>query len=364
MQKTMLECVTKLIAILLLLLPVGAYGAPAIQSVSGTYSTGSTVTIVSTGSSFGTKSPAAPVLWAPFDTGISPSSLGRVTTWQENNCIDYVSSGGWAGGAAKTRDSCSKSSSGTAELGITTSGIGYFFNTLGQKSYIYRHRKMGYTDDTNLKSLEIMVTGNYTSGNNIVFNHSSGQWITQNISPASYCYMNQSPAENQWVTEELITQTASSGGANAFLEWWANGSLIRSSGQGCQVSWRGSGGTNMDNIKPAFHGDYNTSGGTLATATERWDDLYVDSTWARVILGNASTLAASTHREIQIPTSWSASSITISFNQGTFLGGTTAYLFVIDSNNAASGGTQITIGGGGGGVPPRVPSPTTNIIVY
>jgi hypothetical protein len=220
---------------------------------------------------------------------------------------------------------------------------------------------MGYTDDVNLKSLEVMVTGNYTSGNNIVFNHSSSQWISQNISPSSYCYMNQSPAENQWATEELITQTGSSTGTNAFIEWWANGSLIRSSAQGCQVSLRDAGGINMDNIKPAFHGDYNTAGGTLSTAPEWWDDLYVDSTWARVILGNASTLAASTHREIQIPTAWSAGSITISFNQGTFPSGSTAYLFVIDSSNAASGGTQITIGGGG--APPRVPSPTTNIIV-
>ena len=41
-----------------------------------------------------------------------------------------------------------------------------------------------------------------------------------------------------------------------------------------------------------------------------WDDVYIDTTQARVEIGDAPTYAASRHREIQLPTAWSDSSIT------------------------------------------------------
>src|SRR3989344_635013 len=90
-----------------------------------------------------------------------------------------------------------------------------------------------------------------------------------------------------------------------------------------------------------------------------FDDVYFDYTQARVMLGNASTFADSTIREIQIPTAWAGGSINITANTGAFASGATAYLYVIDSNgNVNTNGFPITIGGGGSSdtQPPTIPT--------
>jgi hypothetical protein len=91
-------------------------------------------------------------------------------------------------------------------------------------------------------------------------------------------------------------------------------------------------------------------------------EIYVDSTVARVEIGDGSTWSTSTHREIQIPNSWSASEVHITLNQGSFADGSTAYLYVIDSRGNVSNGLQIVFGTIYGSVdtsnpiaPPRVP---------
>lgn len=75
------------------------------------------------------------------------------------------------------------------------------------------------------------------------------------------------------------------------------------------------------------------------------DDIYIDSTPSRVEMGNAAAWEANTHREIQVPSAWSDTSVTVSMNQGIFANGTTAYLYVIDANGAVNGtGFPVTIG--------------------
>jgi len=76
-----------------------------------------------------------------------------------------------------------------------------------------------------------------------------------------------------------------------------------------------------------------------------FDDVYMSNTRARIEIGNASTWSACTHREVQIPTSWSSGSITATVNQGSFADGASAYLYVVDAEGAASAsGYPITIG--------------------
>jgi hypothetical protein len=76
-----------------------------------------------------------------------------------------------------------------------------------------------------------------------------------------------------------------------------------------------------------------------------WSEVYIDTTQARVEIGNASTWDACTHREIQIPKTWSDSAITATVNQGTFKNGEAAYVFVVDANGNVSPGKQITFSG-------------------
>lgn len=77
------------------------------------------------------------------------------------------------------------------------------------------------------------------------------------------------------------------------------------------------------------------------------EDMYIDTSWARVELGNASTYTASTHREIQVPTSWADGSVSVTFHPGTFTAGTTVYLYVTDANNIISPSVPVKIGGSG-----------------
>ena len=69
-----------------------------------------------------------------------------------------------------------------------------------------------------------------------------------------------------------------------------------------------------------------------------FDDLFADNTRARVEIGNASTWSGCTQREIQIPVSWSGSSISISANKGSFGSFSGKYLYVVDSSGNVSAG--------------------------
>ena len=90
-----------------------------------------------------------------------------------------------------------------------------------------------------------------------------------------------------------------------------------------------------------------------------WDDVYIDTTQARVEIGDAPTYEASLHREIQLPTAWSDSSITITVNQGGFSNLPNLYLYVTDSDGHVNS-TGIPLVAGIHSLAPAVPaSPTT-----
>lgn len=72
------------------------------------------------------------------------------------------------------------------------------------------------------------------------------------------------------------------------------------------------------------------------------DNVYVDSTRARVEIGNHPEWSQCTRREIQIPTAWSDTSIGFELNRGGLSAGP-AYIFVVDTNGRASAGFPITL---------------------
>jgi hypothetical protein len=88
--------------------------------------------------------------------------------------------------------------------------------------------------------------------------------------------------------------------------------------------------------------------GNYGYGKQRWnvyfDDIYIDNTWARVEIGNASTYSACTKREIQPAVRWSDSSIDITLNQGSFSTLNGLFLFVVDSNGNASSGVPLKAG--------------------
>jgi hypothetical protein len=65
-------------------------------------------------------------------------------------------------------------------------------------------------------------------------------------------------------------------------------------------------------------------------------DLYFDNTSQRVMICNGSTWDSRGICEVQIPSVWSATSITATVNQGSFADGSNAYLYVVDANGEAN----------------------------
>ena len=83
--------------------------------------------------------------------------------------------------------------------------------------------------------------------------------------------------------------------------------------------------------------------------TSNWryfDDVYLDTTLARVVLANKPSLSESTIIENQIPTAWSDGSITATVNLGQFTQGQAAYIFVVDATGDVSAtGAPVVAGG-------------------
>ncbi len=63
-----------------------------------------------------------------------------------------------------------------------------------------------------------------------------------------------------------------------------------------------------------------------------WGDVYIDNTIARVVVGDAPVFTSCRHLEIQIPTAWSPSSVAVQVNRGSFEPASPAWLFVLDAN--------------------------------
>lgn len=88
-------------------------------------------------------------------------------------------------------------------------------------------------------------------------------------------------------------------------------------------------------------------------AARAFDDVYVDTTLSRVIIGNASTYSACTVLEPQPPTAWDSGggSITVTVNQGALTAGT-VYVYVWDSsNNYNTNGYEVTLSESGASTP-------------
>ncbi len=334
---------------------VCAYSAPALAAPSVTslatpsgLTHGAISTITGTG--FGTKSPAKPYLWADFNSGsLLPSSLGLHTTWEQNENMVYNASEG-AGGTGVAK---STGKSGTWTLRADASGFSW--NDLSSKMYLFRKTKRNFSlqspvinwkawrvwaDDVNV----YVGTGNggcapeYISGYGVtetwpyLYNGAGINGVTLDDV--------QGPV-NAWNTDEIIYQT-NSNLTDFDGRFWYNVNGREVGKFPVNVGWttyhwklRDSLATSQNMIRnfPVHGVQANAADLFNANNYAYWaDDVYLDTTWARVMIGNAPTWGASTQKEIQIPTAWSDTSISIVLNRGTFSNLGTGYLYVVDAN--------------------------------
>ena len=168
------------------------------------------------------------------------------------------------------------------------------------------------------------------------------------------------PDAGAWNRIEFFIDEGSIYGRETIFMWkdGAGTGAMNTNGDGGPLSDNQSGdGCIGGKLKLGYYHTWNTDDlGTQMWRAIYFDDVYVDSTQARVELGNDVSFDDCTHREIQIPTSWGDTSIGATINAGTFVADDEVYLFVVDREGNVSGGYELTMGGegppGGGTIAP------------
>jgi len=142
------------------------------------------------------------------------------------------------------------------------------------------------------------------------------------------------PIGGAWVKREILIKTSSTnGGAITITE--NNGAP--------SVTYAGMTDPYSGIARSAGPGGFARACGSVNNR-RYFADLYMDTTPQRVVLANNVVYAAATITELQIPTSWSDTSIGVTVNLGTFSTGQTAYLFVFDSTGTPSAsGFPVTV---------------------
>lgn len=336
-----------------------ALAQPVVSSASGTWAHKGTVTI--SGSGFGTKPTAAPLVW----DDASGTDLGAK----------------WDGAIPSAATTAVANIAYRAPIrGIApphTRTNRYIAGAHAQEAYdagynvmVWKNRSVTYPSTTYVsyyfRADDAWVFGGDDNFKNFAWSvgpdpYQGNYWyIEYNPRPTSrtsYCgwtlydsgSMGLNPAitwgggctnpmGGQWVKVEMLIRF--SRGTDGFIRVYENGQSV--------INYTGTTDTVSGSTRVLGIGGYARI--RNSNNYRYYTDLYVDTTLAHVVLGNASTLAASTKREVQVPTGWTATSVTIAANLGAFASGERAYLYVVDSNgNANAQGYPVTIGSGGGG---------------
>ncbi|MFA6253018.1 MAG: fibronectin type III domain-containing protein [Patescibacteria group bacterium] len=336
---------------------------PAISSVSGTISDGSAITI--TGSGFGAKSQAAPLRWDDFDSG----TLGARLPSQAN--------GGWTTGANQagkeprysnthvrlpgTLSAYQNFTGGNYNSEISLQGLfdgnvylsGWFYRTSSgapSRNFKWIQFRQGDLDEASWEFRQDAYPST-NSGHMYVANS------CPNGVPCSLCddevgmpgYTSANCNMYYGMNGDLKT-----GGWHRYEIWLTQGTLGQNNGH-ARIWLDGQPWMNMNGVfDPSgcrFHNMwlgfyFATDTGTPQPQMETWwDELYVDTTPARVEICPNATWANKGKCEVQVASTWSNSQVTVRVNQGALNNGQSAYVYLVDANNVASQPYAITIAG-------------------
>ena len=344
--------------IILLLLPCAALAVPSISGVSGNIDHDQTGVTIS-GSDFGSKSTAAPTRWETFD------DYGN----NGDTFADLYAAGGWW---RTDRDTSNDQVTLSSQYQRTGEGLAariYMYRPGGYYANIHKNGifpanralvsfwvryDRGTPDVVSLGEGQIKLWRiNHSTNANIGpwFYYRNNPWAGWTVHPddtpsginntdVNY-YGNEIPSDGTWSHIQVEFDQGTADTADGHIKVWINGNLrINDTSAALYYSNLEAAGRSYRSVR---FGEYVGNTATLE-ATEYFDDIYLDTSWARVELGDRPDYGNCTHREMQVPTSWAADEIEVTINAGTFGSGQQAYLFVVDSDGAASDGYAVTMG--------------------
>jgi hypothetical protein len=360
--------VKRLRPFLLLFLIKPAWATPTISGYTGTLTNGQSVVV--SGASFGTKATAAPTIWDDC---------------QHGQAITVRWSGSWpnlSGAPYDVAYSTAIRSIAMPHSHTTKYVRGCHFPNLGPDQgynvFLYKNITISYpqdifvtwydrTDDAwdigagdnNFKIFDWSSGGQPMDPNNwylafapptpqtnpqLQMNDDSSVVIENPDQNAHNLYWAVVPAPwaGSWKKIEVWLRI-SNVSATGFFKWWENGDL--------KVDYKGKTDNWAGTSRTVGLGGYARVQNSI-TQFRYFADIQLDNTAQRVVIGNASTWAACTTREVQPATAWSDTSATVTINQASFADSATAYLYVLDATNTPNAtGFAITFGSSGTGSP-------------
>jgi hypothetical protein len=332
--------------------------APNVTGAAGTFVHKSQITI--TGSGFGAKNPAVPLKWDDFEGGTTGNDLGN--GWYIENrggpmpkyAADVIRPGSglsvkqdymWPGEAAYTNEESAQYGNMFGLVNLSPSRAYYVS--------FYRYARTSGAPSRNYKPLALRG-GAPGQWNDPEFRHDiypsdgSGHLYGADCSGASVAdkWPNayNFPTET-WNRVEYYIDRGEPGVANGGWYYWWDQSL-RSSYPNVVMR---TADCHVTNLYISGYFARNTIINSVVVNTwvgaYLWhDDVYIDTTQARVELCDAGTWSARSRCEIQIPSAWSATSVTATANRGSFACADAVYLYVVDADgNANANGLPVTL---------------------
>lgn len=341
---------------LLALFAQGVGAQVSVSGVSGTITTGNSITI--TGANFG--SGPTVVFFDDFELGTNGATLmtgagsARVGQWAvRSGDVTYSNASRVSGNLAFRADMANTwLSYGEIQFGVQTTEVFYSWwkyipagdNWPGE----------GSTDGVNWKNIWIMRSG--TADNDLctpVLQDAAVSWVWFGNNTGDLG----TGTPSNWMSRETLTQDVKGQWHRNWL--WLKGDPTQTGQGGWRYYVLRADGAPLihyrDNANILLSGGWweririNGYGRQTANSHPMFDDVYVArgaNARARVEIGNANTYSASTDLTILVPTSWTSNSITATAYLGRFTAGQNAYLYVFDASGVPnSTGFPVTIGG-------------------
>jgi hypothetical protein len=343
---------------------------PALSGVSGVVTQGSALTI--TGSGFGNKPIAAPYFFSDFDSasvGQTALQAGLDDEGTDGQGLPVVSNDkAFSGKQSLRMDYLQNKDSMFPRIGksglnsneVYVSVWTYWTHTAGSggSQFIFKLVRGGANPPySGVPRFYETIRPNLAG---TVLGSDRGSVNSSNVTAFSDD-VNAGQNADGWHRSEYYFKLSEAGVANGQFQTWVDGVLNANVSN--TMSRLAGTSSAINYVMSPFDGidSYGTS-----NSYEVWaDDFYIDTTRARVEIGDASTLSACKKRNILPPQSWSNSQVSVKANVSMFAPGSNAFIYVFDSSGSVnSTGYPVTIGAAGGGATaPLTPNPPASVTV-
>ena len=346
--------VKRFLIIFTLLWATVAQAAPTISSITGTMTHGA-IGIAVSGAGFGTKAVAAPKVFENFDSNDSGRQNGD--TIHGKTCSNY---GAWLNATYRAIPTYTTANQRSANSTLSSyvhmvannvaSNAGHMYVQFAAThqptvlvSWWMRLSASGITGSGNIKLTRIIDNSGQTGDN-------SAAWADAYSPPQAYCCivsydgdadplqlwpsnghatLNYTQPIDTWYQVIVMKKASSDGLSDGSERIYINGVELENTTVAPNWHNQQIGGTGNAWERMLFN-DY-IANYTAGDFYIQVDDVYIDTTWQSVWIGDAATWADCTHREVQIPTAWADDGITLTANQGSFDTLVGKYLYAMDN---------------------------------